>query len=100
MTYSILVNMENKIETFIEKYPDWYQEDNALVAGFEFASFTGLKNLIPKLLDLIEKENHHPTVNFDYNTIEIKTTTHDAGDKVTEKDLALAEKISELITPA
>ena len=91
-------SMENKkLEEFISTYPDWYQEEDELVAGFEFAAFDVVKDIVPKLMDVIEKEDHHPTVTFGYNTIEIRTTTHDAGNKITEKDLSLAEKISEVI---
>ena len=87
----------DKLEAFFAEYPDWYQEEDELVAGFEFADFEGVKNLLSSLTSVIDEQNHHPTVTFGYNTIEIRTTTHDAGGAITEKDLELAKKVSALL---
>lgn len=90
--------MENQnLEEFITNHPDWYIEKDELVTGFEFADFGAVKTIMPKLLQLIEKVDHHPMVTFGYNSIEIRTTTHDKGNKITDKDLSLAEEISNLI---
>jgi 4a-hydroxytetrahydrobiopterin dehydratase len=37
--------------------------------------------------------NHHPKLFNVYNSVQIQLTTHDAGNKVTEKDLNLAKAI-------
>jgi len=49
-----------------------------------------------KVAILAEKANHHPEWKNVYNTVEIWLTTHDEGNKVTEKDRELAKKISDL----
>jgi 4a-hydroxytetrahydrobiopterin dehydratase len=46
---------------------------------------------------LAEKHNHHPWWSNVYNKVEIRLTTHDAGNLVTEKDRALAEEIDVLV---
>ncbi len=46
---------------------------------------------------LAEQQNHHPNWSNVYNAVEIKLTTHDAGNTVTEKDYRLAEGIEGLI---
>ena len=89
--------MEKQINEFIDAHPDWYLEDDQLVAGFEFESFAGVEALISDLMLVIQKHDHHPTVTFTYSTVEIKTTTHDTGNTVTEKDLALAAEVSSLL---
>ena len=38
----------------------------------------------------IEKLNHHPEWTNVYNKVEVRLTTHDAGNIVTEKDWELA----------
>lgn len=85
------------IETFITEYPDWYQEENELVAGFEFKTFAAVTEKVKALLTEIASSNHHPTVTFGHNSIEISTTTHDAGSSITEKDMKLAKMISEIM---
>lgn len=82
------------LELFCTQHPDWYVEDDCLVAGFEFVDFTGVTKVLPELLTVITECDHHPVVTFDYNTIEIRTTTHDAGNTITDRDFDLAEKLS------
>lgn len=90
--------MDKEIEKFIIDYPDWYVEEGQLVAGFEFKDFQAVKKAVGEILLIADEQNHHPTVTFGYNTIEIKTVTHDAGDIITDKDFALAKAISEVVS--
>lgn len=46
---------------------------------------------------LAEKLNHHPTVTTSYNQVKIEVSTHDAGNKVTEKDRAYIKQLSALL---
>ena len=46
---------------------------------------------------LAEKAAHHPEWKNIYNKVEISLTTHDKGNKITDKDRNLAAKINELI---
>ena len=43
-----------------------------------------------------EKMDHHPDWSNVYNTVEIRLSTHDAGDIVTDKDRKLAKTIDGL----
>jgi 4a-hydroxytetrahydrobiopterin dehydratase len=45
---------------------------------------------------LAEKANHHPNWSNVYNRVTIELTSHDAGNIVTAKDVALAQAISDL----
>ncbi len=46
--------------------------------------------------EVAEEMNHHPWWSNVYNKVAIELTTHDAGNTVTEKDLALARRIDEI----
>ena len=46
---------------------------------------------------LAEKQNHHPWWSNVYNQVEIKLTTHDAGNTISKKDIDLAAAIDALI---
>lgn len=46
---------------------------------------------------LAESQNHHPIWKNEYNKVEIWLTTHDAGNRVTNKDQKLAESINRLL---
>jgi len=44
-----------------------------------------------------ERLNHHPDVELRYVNLTLRLTTHDAGNKVTEKDLRLAEELQKIV---
>lgn len=46
---------------------------------------------------LAEKQNHHPNWSNTYDTVEIELTSHDAGNKVTDRDHKLAKAIDKIL---
>lgn len=75
----------------------WTEKDNALQKTFKFKDFTGAFAFMTGVALLAEKMNHHPDWRNCYNTVEIKLSSHDAGNRVTESDRKLAEAIDKLI---
>ena len=75
----------------------WIENNNKLIKKIEFKDFNEALDFINKLATICESMNHHPEINWVYNKIEIALSTHDAGDKVTELDYQLANKIDEII---
>lgn len=75
----------------------WTEKDNALVATFKFIDHAVLFQAICDIHSLAEQHNHHPEVRYTYNTLDLKLTTHDAGDTVTEKDHKLAKAIEAVL---
>ncbi len=75
----------------------WKESENELVRTFQFDSFVEAFGFMTKVAILSEKQNHHPTWSNTYNTVEIRLSTHDAGNVVTGKDRNLAAAIDELI---
>lgn len=69
----------------------WNEENDALVKEFKFKDFTEAMTWMVKASYAIEKLNHHPEWANVYNTVFVRLTTHDAGEKVTSKDRELAE---------
>tara|TARA_B110000908_G_C10067034_1_gene363331 strand:+ start:395 stop:628 length:234 start_codon:yes stop_codon:yes gene_type:complete len=75
----------------------WKEIDNELVRKFEFKNFVEAFGFITKIAILAEKANHHPWWSNVYNQVEIRLTTHDAGNTITEQDRNLANKIDSLL---
>lgn len=67
--------------------------NQALCASFEFADFTTAWAFMTQVALVAEKMDHHPEWSNVYNRVEIKLTTHDAGNTITEKDRKLATLI-------
>ncbi|MGB1316006.1 MAG: 4a-hydroxytetrahydrobiopterin dehydratase [Chitinophagales bacterium] len=75
----------------------WKEENNELVKKFEFEDFVNAFGFMTKVAILAEKANHHPWWSNVYNNVEIRLTTHDAGNTITAKDRDLAKAIDKLV---
>lgn len=74
----------------------WKEEDNKLKKTFEFENFIAAFGFMSKVAIVAEKMSHHPNWSNVYNTVKFELSTHDEGDKVTDKDRKLAEEIDKL----
>jgi 4a-hydroxytetrahydrobiopterin dehydratase len=72
----------------------WNEENNELVVQLKFKDFKETFDFMTEVAIIAEKMNHHPTWSNTYNKVEIRLSTHDAGNTVTDKDRKLAESIT------
>jgi 4a-hydroxytetrahydrobiopterin dehydratase len=75
----------------------WIEENKQLVKKFEFNNFSEAFAFMTRVAIEAEKLNHHPFWTNVYNKVEVRLSTHDAGDIVTDKDHKLAERIDALL---
>jgi 4a-hydroxytetrahydrobiopterin dehydratase len=75
----------------------WKEENNELYKKFEFKNFSEAFAFMTRVAMEAEKMNHHPKWTNVWNRVEFWLSTHDAGDKVTEKDRKLASRIDALV---
>ncbi|GER21820.1 hypothetical protein NCCP1664_03170 [Zafaria cholistanensis] len=75
--------------------PDWRLIGDRLVASYRFRGAPPAVAFIGTVGALAEELGHHPDLDWRYNTVHLASTTHDAGGRVTGKDLALARAVSE-----
>lgn len=78
---------QEKNDEFLKDYSDWRHEDDALKAEFKFKDFTEAWAFLSKVALITEKHDHHAEIHNVYNRVTLTLTTHDAGNKVTQKDL-------------
>lgn len=71
----------------------WKEEDDKLKRTFVFKDFNVAFAFMTKVAAVADRLDHHPWWSNAYNKVEFELSTHDAGDKVTEKDKHLAELI-------
>lgn len=74
----------------------WKEEDDQLKATFKFKDFTQAFSFMTEVAFHAEKMQHHPDWHNVYNTVDFALSTHDAGNKVTDKDRDLAKAIDEV----
>jgi 4a-hydroxytetrahydrobiopterin dehydratase len=76
----------------------WKEVNNRLTKTFKFKDFNEAFGFMSRVALTAEKMDHHPTWTNTWNTVSFELSTHDAGDKVTERDRKLAEAIDKLIS--
>ncbi|MBA3646932.1 MAG: 4a-hydroxytetrahydrobiopterin dehydratase [Chitinophagales bacterium] len=74
----------------------WTEKDDQLQRVFEFRNFIEAFSFMTRVALIAEKMDHHPSWKNVYNKVEISLSTHDAGDKVTNKDRELAREIDKM----
>ena len=74
----------------------WKEQDHKLVKHFEFKDFSEAFAFLSRVALLAEKHNHHPEIQNTYNKVSLSLTSHDAGNKVTDRDINLAKAIDNL----
>lgn len=87
---------DEKIDEALNELKDWNYEDNKLKREFSFENFRDAMAFINRIAFEAEEQVHHPELFNVYNTVSIALSTHDAGGKVTEKDVKLAKTIETL----
>lgn len=74
----------------------WKKQKNQLVRKFKFANFQEAFGFMTRVALIAEKMDHHPYWINVYNELEIRLSSHDAGDIVTDKDRTLAAAIDKI----
>ena len=69
---------------------------DAIAKRFTFAGFKEAFGFMTQVALVAEKMDHHPEWTNVYNRVVIRLNTHDAGSRVTKKDVELAHAIQEI----
>ena len=77
---------------------DWTEAGGALHRTFTCHDFTQAFAFMTEVAFAAEAMSHHPEWSNVYNRVEIKLTTHDAGNTVTDKDRKLATRIDAIFS--
>ncbi|UYZ62298.1 4a-hydroxytetrahydrobiopterin dehydratase [Hymenobacter weizhouensis] len=74
----------------------WTEHDNALNCRLRFPDFKTAFAFMTAVAEAAEAQDHHPWWANEYNTVEFRLRTHDAGNTVTRRNYRLADTISQL----
>jgi len=84
-----------ELDQWLERHPSWRYADGAISASFIFVDFTEAFAFLAVVARLSDEADHHAKIENLYNCVGLTLTTHEASNQVTQRDLSLAEKISE-----
>lgn len=87
---------EQDVQSRLVRHAGWEADrDVSISRSFTFTDHITAVGFVVRVAMVAEVMDHHPEMTIVYNRVGIKLSTHDAGG-VTEKDLALAERIGRL----
>ena len=87
---------DDQIAKELSNLPGWEHENDKLSKELNFDNFRDAMSFINRIAFEAEEQVHHPEIFNVYNTVNISLSTHDAGGKVTQKDIKLAKTIESL----
>ncbi|MDZ7717292.1 MAG: 4a-hydroxytetrahydrobiopterin dehydratase [Balneolaceae bacterium] len=87
---------KQQIKQELEQLDGWTLENDTIKKDFSFPDFKEAISFMVRVGFEAEALVHHPDWSNVYNSVSIRLSTHDAGDKVTEKDIKLAKAIEEI----
>jgi 4a-hydroxytetrahydrobiopterin dehydratase len=76
--------------------PDWSRDEGALVRTVELANFPQAIQVVNRVAEIAESDNHHPDIDIRWRTLTFRCTTHSASG-ITALDVTLAEEIDEVL---
>jgi len=74
----------------------WKEENNQLQTSLTFNNFVEAFSFMTEVAFVCERLDHHPDWQNVWNRVDIRLSTHSAGNKVTEKDRNLAGEIDRI----
>ena len=76
----------------------WAYKEDKLLMNINLKNFSEALSFLVKVGIEAERLNHHPEIHNIYNRVTLKLTTHDAANRVTQKDIVLARAIENLLS--
>jgi len=76
--------------------PEWTRDEGAFVRTVELDSFPQAIQVVNRVAEIAESENHHPDIDVRWRTLTFRCSTHSAGG-ITANDVTLAEEIDGVI---
>ena len=86
---------KNEIQLKLKEMPGWSYIGKAIQKRYTLKSFMPAMDLVNRIAEAAEKEQHHPDITINYNVVSISLSTHSDGG-VTQKDFGLAQQIDKL----
>jgi len=85
-----------EIEAALGELQGWTRDGDALAKTYAFGTFREAFGFMTRVAFEAEALNHHPEWTNVYNRVAVRLNTHDAGGKVTAKDVELAKRMERI----
>lgn len=90
---------DSDITTALETLNGWQRDGDAITKTFSFTSYLAGIAFASAVGVLSEGADHHPDLHIGWRKVTVRYNTHDAGGKITHKDIDLARAIEAMKYP-
>lgn len=87
---------EDEIAAALAELPGWEVQDGKLHRQYKFGSFAQAMGWMMSAAIEADKMDHHPEWNNVYNRVTVNLVTHSLGNKISNLDVDLAQKMERL----
>jgi 4a-hydroxytetrahydrobiopterin dehydratase len=87
-----------EIDDVLRDNPEWTLQKGKLMREWAFKDFVEAMAFVNRVAILAEAAGHHPDIDVRYNQVVLGLVSHDAGG-ITERDAAMASRLSKEFTP-
>ena len=90
MSTTVAPAKAGEVQAFLAGHSGWALVQGALVRTFEAPSFLAGIDFVKAVALEAEAADHHPDIDIRWRRVTLRLITHDAGNAISAKDLALA----------
>ncbi|WP_199432499.1 4a-hydroxytetrahydrobiopterin dehydratase [Qaidamihabitans albus] len=87
---------DERIDEALVNLSDWQRKGDALERTAQLADFPQAIQVVNRVAEIAESENHHPDIDIRWRNLTFRLSTHSDGG-ITQKDVTLAGEIDEVI---
>ena len=87
---------DTQIDEALGQLSDWARDGDHLSKTYTFTNFKAALAFMVRAGFEAEARNHHPEWSNVYNRVEVRLSTHSAGNKITGKDTDLATAFNQV----
>ena len=80
-----------------ESLPRWQVRDGHLVRDVEAPTFPAAIEWVVMIAQAAEELDHHPDIDIRWRRLHLDLSTHSAGSRITDLDVALAQRIDVIV---
>ncbi|MFS8477677.1 MAG: 4a-hydroxytetrahydrobiopterin dehydratase [Micromonosporaceae bacterium] len=87
------------VATALRDLDGWTGDATGITRTVEMASFPAVIAAVVEIAKVAEDMDHHPDIDIRWRTLTLRCATHSAGG-VTDRDIALANRVDQIIAAA
>ena len=87
---------DEEVDAALPELSGWERVEGALRRSVKFPAFLAGIDAVRRVAEAAEAADHHPDIDIRWRTVTFVLSTHSEGG-ITQKDLALAKQIDEIV---